>query len=310
MAVTSDFDRFFLHLPPFDREKDFDDFWKRSISESKKIPVEPSYVPSGTKRPGFDVFTVSFKGYNRSGLKGTLYVPSKSKSPRVVILLPDYNTTSPYEQYTLETGLAYYFFHMRGHEYTNTTDGELESSPGFMVENINDPESYYLKAVYLDVLRVIDLLRLKGDLDCGSMGIIGKGTGAAAAVFAASFSTRVKALVLDTASFCYLPLSQNHSTSDTAREINQYIAAHRTRKNLVKKNLSYFDALNFSDMIGIPVLATVGLKDTLSPPQCVFALFNRLICDKTIEVYPDEGNEAGGAGQFAKNLGWIKRMLR
>ncbi|HDP80454.1 MAG TPA: acetylesterase, partial [Spirochaetes bacterium] len=171
------------------------------------------------------------------------------------------------------------------------------------------PDSYYLKALYLDALRVIDVLRLRSDLDCGGVGIIGKGLGAAAAVFAAAHSPRVRALVLDTPSFCYLPLNQNHSTSDTAREINEYIAAHRTRKSAVKKNLTYFDALNFSDMIDVPVMATVGFKDTLSPPQCVFALFNHLICDKTIEVYPDEGNSAGGENQFRKSVAWLKKNL-
>jgi len=35
MPVTGDFDRFFLHLPPFDREQDFDAFWKTSLTELK-----------------------------------------------------------------------------------------------------------------------------------------------------------------------------------------------------------------------------------------------------------------------------------
>jgi cephalosporin-C deacetylase-like acetyl esterase len=179
-----------------------------------------------------------------------------------------------------------------------------------MIEHILDINTYYVKAAFLDVYRSIDVLRLNKDLDCSIIGLLGKGFGAAAALFTGAFSDRVKALVLETPSFSYLPLGQNISTGDAAEEINEFISSRKGKKKVVKDNLTYFDAINFSDRISQPVLATVGLKDTISPPQCVFALFNHLECEKTIEVYPEEGNEAGGTEQFKKSLQWLgERML-
>ena len=82
------------------------------------------------------------------------------------------------------------------------------------------------------------------------------------------------------------------------------------KKKLVKTNLSYVDALNFSDRVKVPTLVTVGFKDAFSPPECIFGVFNRLLCDKTMEVFPEEGNTAGGEQQFQKSIKWLVDRIR
>ncbi|HSV97524.1 MAG TPA: acetylxylan esterase [Spirochaetota bacterium] len=303
MPVTGDFDRFFLHLPPLDREEDFDTFWKNSLSELKKIPIEPSFTPVNTARSPFNKFEVTFSGMFRSSVSGSLLVPSNARKPRAVIIIHDYNRPDPYAGYPLDGSIAYFFLRLRGHGDMRAV--EPEKSPGYMADSIGDAAGYYMRGVYLDAYRAIDVLRLNDRLDCSAIGFMGKGLGGAAAVFAAANSSRPTALVLDTPSFAYLPESQNVSTGEAAVEINEYLSLQRTKKKLIKKNLSYFDAINFTDRVAGPALFTVGFKDTISPPQCVFALFNHLRCEKTIEVYPDDGNDAGGAAQFEKSIRWL-----
>ncbi len=307
MPVTGDFDRFFLHLPPFDREGDFDAFWKNSFSELKRIPIEPSFTPVNTARSPFDRFDVTFRGMFRSSVTGSLLVPVGVRKSRTVVIIHDYNSPHPYAGYPLDENIAYFFLRLRGHG--DTPSEEPEKSPGYMVDSIGDTAGYYMRGVYLDACRTIDVLRLNDRLDCSAIGFIGKGLGGAAAVFAAANSSRPTALVLDTPSFAYLPESQNVSTSEATAEINEYLSLQRTKKKLIKKNLSYFDAINFADRVAGPALFTVGFRDTISPPQCVFALFNHFKCEKTIEVYPDDGNDAGGAAQFEKSIQWLKEFF-
>ena len=139
--------------------------------------------------------------------------------------------------------------------------------------------------------------------------MIGKGFGASAALFAACYSKRIKSLVLDSPSFCYLELSQNISRSDVTYEINSFLSKNKSKKKAIKKNLSYFDAINFAEKVNIPILSAVGLKDTISPPECVFALFNHLKCEKTMEVYPEDDHNAGGEVQFKKAVQWTREIL-
>lgn len=309
MSITV-FDKYFLHLPPYNREKDYNSFWEKSISEIKKVPLKPEFKINSKKSTSrFNVYDTAYSGFLRSQVNGELLVPVKKKKPKIVINIHDYNSPSNYRQNSLDGSLAYLFLKLRGHDNLPEQEDQEIKTPGYMIEHILDIETYYVKAVYLDVYRSVDALRLNPELDCSRIGLIAKGFGSAAALFTAAFSKRVSALVLDTPSFCYLPMGQNISTSSAAIEINNFISSRRGKKKQIKKNLTYFDTLNLTDRIKCPVLAIVGLKDTISPPECVFALFNHLQIEKFIEVYPEEGNSAGGKNQFAKSIKWMKSRL-
>ncbi|MCL2026194.1 MAG: acetylxylan esterase [Leptospirales bacterium] len=301
-----------MNFPPLDKESDFSAFWDKAIAETKKIPLELSARKNKKSSEHFSYTSISFRSFMKTQITGDLLIPKQQSNVPVVIVIHDYNRRTEINEELLDNSLAYFFIVMRGHSIVNESIDHEEKdnqSPGYLIENILDKETYYIKAVYLDVLRSIDALRLMAKLDCSNIGIIGKGLGAATALFAAVTSKRVAALVLDTPSFCYLSLSQNKSENDAAKEINDYISKSKAMKKKIKLNLSYFDALNFSDIQTCPVLTTVGFKDVMAPPECVFALFNHLACEKTLVIYPDEGNTAGGDEQFRKSIGWIKEKI-
>jgi cephalosporin-C deacetylase len=308
----SNFDKYFLNLPPQDKKNDFDQFWEKAIAEIKKIPLETELVKNGKRTTHrFASYDVSYKGFTRTTVTGELLIPRGTPKPKVIIYVHDYNSEVQFSQQTLDDSVSYFFINLRGHtEIVRHADTEEEpASPGYMVENILDRDTYYVKAVYLDLYRSIDMLRLIPDINCSAIGIIGKGFGAAAAVFTTAFSDRVAALVMETPAFCHLSLSQNISESDASNEINEFVSTVKAKKKQIKENLTYFDALNFADRIGCPVLATVGFKDTLSPPECVFSLFNHIRSEKVIEVYPEEGNTAGGNAQFKKSIQWLVKQI-
>ncbi|MCX8122670.1 MAG: acetylxylan esterase [Spirochaetes bacterium] len=310
MALVSDFDRYFLHLPRISHPENFDTFWQNAINELKKIPIDVQYVHNKRKSTGkFSAYDMTYVGYNKMQLFATLYIPDKITKPRVVILFHDYDDMESYSQFPIDLPFAYCFVELRGHRNIMHFDQEENKYPGFMAEGLLDKDEYYVKGLYLDGLRTIDALRLHNELDCSKIAIIGKGLGSAVAVFTAANSNRVVALVLDTPSFCYLEMAQNIAKSTIANEINSFIEQHRSKKSLIKKNLSYFDTLQFVNQVTCPVLTIVGFKDILSPAECVFALFNHLRCDKTIEVYPEEGHSAGGIEQQKRMVEWIKGIV-
>lgn len=309
MAIKS-FDKFFLNLPELTREEDFDRFWEKSISEIKKVAIEPeineNHRRSTTK---FRVYDVTYNGFLKTKIRGLLYFPKKMERSRVIIHLHDYNRYPGKSiPRILPDTAAHLFIILRGHDIIEhrTQEEEEQNRPlGFIVENIIDMETYYARAVYLDVYRSVDFLRLINFIDCNKIGIYGKGFGAAAGFFTAVYSPRIGAIVMDSPVFCNLPLSQNISTSDTSVEINDIINVQKGKKSQIKKNLTYFDIINFSRNLNCPAMFVTGLLDEISPPECVLGLFNNLQVEKTIEVYPDEGNEAGGDTQHIRAVNWL-----
>jgi len=329
MPAIQEFDKFFLTFPALHPENDFDRFWKSAAADMKKITVDADIKINNTRSSArFEVSDIHFKSIEKVSVHGILYLPRHTEKPKPVIIIHDYNKVDPYKGYGLDESMAYFFLHLRGHDALPHTVAIPNASgqkniqvktaqrkqehvlPGYMAEGITEPENCYIKKVYSDALRSIDLLRLNRKLDCSSIGIIGKGVGAAAALYCAASSDRIKALVLDSPAFVHLDEWINHSSSDIAAEITDFIGSNPSRRNAVKRSLSYFDALNFSEKIECETLMSVGLKDTNSPAQCSFALFNHLLCEKTAEIYPDDGNEAGAEKQFKKTLIWIKNTLQ
>ncbi len=309
MAIKS-FDKYFWNLPQLSREPDFIKFWEKSISDIKKIPIEPEIKENHKKYTNrFKAYDISYNGFLKARIRGVLYVPKKNERSRIIIHLHDYNRYPDKDlARELPDTTAHLVLVLRGHDIieNRTEEEELQQRPlGFIVENIIDMETYYARSVYLDIYRSIDFLRLVNFIDCSKVGIYGKGFGAAAGFFTAVFSPRIGAIVMDSPLFCNLPLSQNISASDTSKEINDIITVQKTKKSQIKKNLTYFDIINFSHDITCPALFVTGLKDEISPAECVMGLFNNVQGEKTIEVFPESGNEAGNGEQRAKSIKWL-----
>lgn len=244
----------------------------------------------------------------KTQIHGKLFKPKKKK-PKVTIIIHDYNEAPLYRHSHLDQDTAYFFLELRGHGVLSTENQEEQRSPGYMIENIFDRDTYYMKAIYLDALRSVDMLRLIPDLDCSSIGVIGKGLGAAAALFTAVYSDRVSALVMETPGFCYLPMNQNLSTGAAAAEINEFVATTKAKRKLIKTNLTYFDALNFSDKVTCPVLVTVGFKDTIAPLDVSSAFSIISSRKRQLKYTPMEVTTAAVTSRTKKQLSGFQILL-
>lgn len=309
--MKNDFDRLYMTYPVQDIQPDFRSFWERTMQEAKTIPMKTTRKSIGHARHGYQQYLISYHSLFNYIVSAQLYIPEKHEKPKVIVLIGDYNHFKSFTGQKLESGVAYFIIELRGHSELPQQESK-ENEPvslNLMTSNILDADAYYLRGVYMDVLRGIDALRLQKDVDCSSIGILGEGLGAAAAIFAAANSSRITALIVDSPAFVDLVTYQNKSQSMAAMEINNYISENSNKKHKIKQNLTYFDALNFTYDISQPVLTIIGLEDKESPPECSFAFFNYLLSDKTMSLYPDKGFLPGDKEQFQKNLQWLKKRI-
>ncbi len=316
MATLKSFDPYFQNFPQISQPDNFNEFWKKSLAEMKKIPIEPEVRRNKRKDSSkFQAYEVYYNGFLKTRMHGILYTPVNIKKSSVIIHIHDYNSTFPRGlTKVLPDKFSHFLLILRGHSMLTPhneeeSEQEVNKTPGYMVENILDLETYYLKSVYLDVLKSIDMLRLVKTIDCGKIGIIGKGLGAAAAFFTAAFNERIAALVCESPQLCNIPMSQNISTSQITEEINDIIAIQKQRKDMIKSNLNYCDLNNFALGIKCPAYFITGLNDHISPSECTMGLFNLITSEKTIEVYPDGDNSCGSGPQAGKSMQWLARTI-
>ena len=301
----SPFDKLYQTLPAIDRENDFFSFWNQAISDVKAISMK-SEITKKSKNKNFTISNVKFVSHERSFSTGELHIPFEIDKPKVIIHIGDYNNKTDFKPY-FTTEFAHFVVKLKGESSFQKNNND--ETPSYFNDNILDINSYYPKSIYIDLYRAIDVLRLNKDLNCDSITINAMGFGCAAAIFAAAHSHRIKTLILNSPSFAYLPESQNRSSNDITNEINNYIAKTKGKKPKIKKNLKYFDSINFSDKIKCRTLMIVGFKDNLSPAKCSFALFNNLLVEKTMHAYPEEGFNPGAKKQPKESLNWLLEKI-
>ena len=310
------FDECFQTFPQINAPDDLDQFWKESQKELKSVAIrEELHAPLKGRHVKDTVYNVSFQSALNYKIKGTLVIPRKRGDLPVLVYFHDYYASRPkYIDGLTDLGIAHLIIDLRGHGselvkpvFPPEKKKEEEAwTPGYFLEGIEDKDSFYLKYLYLDVIRCIDFLRLTKGIDSEKIYLHGKNLGASMALFGAAYSNRVKALILETPNFCYVTEEQLKSASAWSREIASYSRdLTPARKTKLKKNIAYFDSLNFVKKINMPVMVSCGLKDKISNPKSVFSVINHLKGDKQIHVYPENGNEAGSKDMHAKIIAFL-----
>ncbi|XDD48907.1 acetylxylan esterase [Leptospira sp. WS92.C1] len=318
MAIS--FDECFQTYPELHTPPDLEDFWSEAIRDLKNFPIKKQ---SKALLKGSiikeTIYDISFQSWQNVTLMGTLVIPRKRGDLPVVIHFHDYAHERPAIIKGLtETGVAQLIIDLRGHGSQlvrpQLKEGEVADpdwTPGYFTKGLDGKDSFYMKGLYLDVIRAIEFLRLSEGIDGENIILSGKSMGASLAVFGAAFTNRVKGLILETPNFCHIDDTQLKLETSWTKEINQQLASSKTKKTAMKKSLAYYDSINFSKKIKVPTLVSVGLDDKISHPKSVFALFNHMNCDKRMQVYPTEGNEAGlkNEKQNGANLEFVREIF-
>lgn len=316
--MPANFDECFQTIPEWNPPSDFTEFWDKNIQELKDFPIQSQtktiFKGSIIRESQAEI---SFNSYGNQTIFGHITVPRKRGDRPIVIFFHDYvgERLEPIKELT-EFGIAQLHINLRWHGdqliYPKETPNDPMPegwTPGYFEKNLDNPDSFYMKTLYLDVLRSIEFARLYSGVDGEKIILCGKGIGGSLAVFGAAYSKRVKAIIAETPNFCHLTKDQLFTPESWMKEIYPLYSRPKLKKVDYKKNLSYFDSLYFSKMVHVPALFSCGMEDTISQPKSIFGIFNHLNCDKRMQVYPTEGNDAGSNKQGSVNLAFYKEVF-
>jgi cephalosporin-C deacetylase len=124
---------------------------------------------------------------------------------------------------------------------------------------------------------------------------MGESQGGGIALAAAGLDSDIKLLISDFPFLTHIEKGMETALSGPYVEVGLYFKYNDPTRNTydqIMQNLSYVDAMNFCPDITCPVLMSIGLKDTVTPPETVFAAYNNLATnEKEIDIYPDYGHE-------------------
>ncbi|MDD2578994.1 MAG: acetylxylan esterase [Clostridia bacterium] len=303
-----------IHVP-LTRQHDYDAFWRRSRDVARQQPVDAQVEPIDYPVSSVRVFDVTYRGFDTTPIHGWLIIPHPLPQPKIPCLIHFHGFSGDRGwpgQYLHWTSLGIAVLAIDCREQGGHTGNHAQYNSGHLTnlacKGILDPYEYYFRAVYMDCVKALDFACHQPQIDPQRLILEGGSQGGALAIAAAGLDARPWLVMADVPSNSDLRqrVEQEHGSFASVAD---YLRRHPDDLDQVFKTLSYFDTINLADRIRAPLLASVGLKDSVCPAECFFATYNRITARKDIVLYPYNGHEGGGALHTERKLAWLAEWL-
>lgn len=309
-------------IKPYTQEpQDFRSFWQKNVEELKQVPL--SYTKELYKdycTDKIDCYLVKLQ-IDKMGhsMYGFLFYPKNAQPGKhpVVLCPPGAGIKTIKDpmrnKYYAENGFVRFEVEIHGLDprISSETFGEIsrafnDRNGGYLANGLENKDIYYMKHVYVGLVRCIDFLTSLPEWDGKNVAVQGGSQGGALAIIAAGLDSRVTQCVA------------NHpALSDMAG----YAAKggtggypHFCRQPQILSNkdclntLAYFDVVNFARYVKAPTYLTWGYNDVTCPPTTSYAVWNTLKCTKESLLTPI--NEHWTTAETNRGqMEWIKAHL-
>ena len=276
-------------VSPTDAQPDFDAFWDETLAELAQTPMNARVSQdarlSNEKKT---VYRVTLNSFGGKQIEATYAVPN-GEGPFPVLLTnlgyaqgEDNGTVNPDNM----PGYCELVLSVRGQglQINDKTYGE------WITYGVKSKEDYYYRGAYMDLVRAVDFLASRPEVDSRYIFAGGVSQGGAFTLAVAALDHRICA-----AAPCVPFLSDfpdYFRLVDWPRD--RFELAMEADSTLmwpdIYKVLSYFDIKNFASRIQCPVMMAAGLQDDICPPHTNFSGYNLIQSEKRYIIYPYQGH--------------------
>ncbi|MES3016178.1 MAG: acetylxylan esterase [Bacteroidota bacterium] len=275
---------------------DFNQFWDQAKMDLAKIPMDArmTLLPERSTEK-VDVYHINLQNFRPGArLYGILCVPKKAGKYPALLRVPGagirpYNgdiVTAEKGVITLEIGIHGIPVNMDLSQYANLSAGALS---GYQVFNLEDPERYYYKRVYMGCVRANDFLTSLPQFDGVNLGVTGGSQGGALSIVTAALDPRVKFLG------AYYPALSDLTGFMLGRAGGWPHMFNKDNVNTISakdkiRTTGYYDVVNFARLLKVPGMYSWGFNDETCPPTSMHAAYNVITAPKSLKLYLETGH--------------------
>lgn len=291
-----------------DAQPDLAEFWQKAVEELSTVPMNATMVEipekSGEKRK---IYFCQYLSLDNDTVSGYLALPVKEGKYPAIIYYNGYNG-QPWD--IDPDGMENWI------EFQHWVRGQGPNKPynrydEYALYHLEDPEKYYYRGAYMDVLRTIDFIESLPQTDKEAIFAEGGSQGGAFTFVAAALDPqkRIKAIAP------YIPFMSDFPDyfeivnwpGDMAKAKAEELGMSQEQ---MYRNLSYFDIKNLTPWISVPVLMGVGLQDPTCPPHTNFSGYNNLnVENKEFVIYPLMGHTVDYSDWNPRRLNFFNGTL-
>lgn len=308
-------------IQPFTQEpKDFWQFWQHNLQEAKKFLL--SYTKEYVKEMSnskVDAWRLKIElDRERHSFYAYLLMPKGAKPGSCpVVLTPPGAGVKPIRDATTrrfypENGFIRMALDIHGISPTLSEEVFAEIRAAFdnkgnayLRQGLEDRNLYYMKHVYLGLIKAVDVLTELPEWDGRNVVMQGGSQGGALALIGTALDERVTLCVANHPALSDMAAGAANLTSGYphfTKESGAYSEA-------CMKTLPYYDVVNFARHIKVPVYMTWGYNDNTCPPTTSYAVWNVLTCPKEKLLTPINEHWTSDATDRGQ-MDWIRKHLK
>lgn len=274
-------------ISPVDARPDFDAFWEKSLADLAL--VQPDYkitlLPdrsTGAK----NIYHVEMMSYLHTKIEGYYAVPKAPGVYPAIAVYMGYGSEAYFPHTDGTPGFCEFILSVRGQGIQKPV-----SAYGKWINwGLAAKETYYYRGAFLDLVRAIDFLVSRPEVDSTKIVAEGGSQGGAFTLAACALDPRIRAAA-PTIPFLSDYRDYFEIVHWPANDVAEYVAnTPYADWEEVYEVLSYFDIKNLAPRIKCPIYMAAGLQDEVCPPHTNFAGFNNITSEKKWVIYHDQGH--------------------
>jgi cephalosporin-C deacetylase-like acetyl esterase len=303
-------------IQPFTKEpKDFRAFWEKAVKEARATPLKcDREYQKDLSDDKADVYLVRLQTDRRHHLYGYLLYPKNAQagSCPVVLTPPGAGVKTIKEvtsrNYYQENNMIRFVTEIHGMRPTmdeNDFNDIRSAFSEYLEMGLDNPDNYYMKHVYVALVRCIDYLTSLPEWDGQHVAVMGGSQGGALSIIAAALDSRIDLCVAN-----HPALSDMAAGSAGLTSGYPHFKAERglyTDANI--RTMAYYDVVNFARYVKCPTFMTWGFNDNTCPPTTSYAVWNVLKCEKESLITPINEHWTSEATN-RQQMEWIKKNFK
>lgn len=176
------------------------------------------------------------------------------------------------------------------------------NNEGYLSYGLDSRDTYYMRHVYLALIRCLDYLTELPEWDGRNLILQGGSQGGALAIVASALDKRVTQCVVNH------PALTDMAARVTSNQTEGYPHFKTLSKEAIE-TLAYYDVANFARHLSAEVYMTWGYNDDTCPPTTSYAIWNILNCPKESLITPINEHWTSDITE-RKQYEWIMKHLK
>lgn len=285
------------------RPEGFDTYWERALRELDAASLDYELIPADFKSPLAECYHLYFTGVGGARIH-CKYVRPKNRTgqgPGMAMFhgyTGDSGDWSDKVSYAAH-GISVIALDCRGQGGLSEDNLQVLGTTvrGHIIRGVDDPnpDKLYYRNMFLDTAQSARILMSMEEVDETRVGVYGCSQGGALATVCAALEPRISlAIIVYPFLADYKRAYELNVTSSAYEELYYYfrnIDFYHQREDAFFNRLGLIDIQNLADRIKAKVIFVSGLTDTICPPSTQFAVYNKIVSEKELLVYPEYGHE-------------------